>query len=62
MSEDEDVKNVARFALVAVVLYVVGGILLRTLSLLVGFISFAVAGIVMFALGYMVGRSRNLPE
>jgi hypothetical protein len=62
MSEDDGVKNVARFALVAVVLYVVGGILLRTLSLLVGFISFAVAGIVMFALGYMVGRTRNLPD
>jgi hypothetical protein len=53
------VKNVGRFAVAALVVYLVGGILLRVLSVLFGFVSLAVAGIVVFGLGYLAGRAHD---
>ena len=52
-------KNVGRFALAAIVIYIVGGLLLRTVAWLFSFVSLAIGAVVLFGLGYLAGRSSH---
>jgi len=52
-------KNVGRFAIAAIAVYVVGGLLLRTAAWLFSFVSLAVGAVVIFGLGYLAGRSHH---
>ena len=52
-------KNVGRFAIAAIVVYVVGGLLLRTVAWLFSFVSLAIGAVVLFGLGYLAGRSHH---